>query len=292
MDAAPYFGVIDIGNSGIKTSLAETKTKKLIGEVRSIHWLLPADQKKKPPSEFNHGGSIWASIDDLNALTQMIEEMKFVHDNPDQNMLWLVSSVQPQAIETFKSCLSKRFSTDDYRIVNHLDIPLKCNVDSPESVGIDRLLAAWGAWNFSEKKGPLIVIQAGTAVTVDWVNEQGVYCGGAILPGLSLTLKYLALGTAHLPWLAPPKDPRDLALPGRNTREAILAGVTASFIGGIELLQRRYREQYLGNPNEIETIVSGGDGLTLSRSISSPFKIIDHLVLNAIASLDVQAEPT
>jgi type III pantothenate kinase len=161
-------------------------------------------------------------------------------------------------------------------------------VDAPESVGIDRLLAAWGAWQTSDQNHPLIVIQAGTAVTVDWVDEHGAYCGGAIMPGLSLTLKYLALGTAHLPWLAPPKDPALLAIPGKNTRDAILAGVTASFIGGIEQLQRRYRQQYAGNQNSIETIISGGDGFSLSQSIVPPFRVIDHLVLNALARLRLE----
>ncbi len=284
MNAAPFFGVVDIGNSGIKASLVETATNRLVGGIKSIHWRLPADQNKSPPAEFSGAGSIWASMDDVEAMIRMIEAMKKTLVDHEQKILWRISSVQPHALETLVHCFSKRFLGDSSRTISHWDIPLKCNVDSPENVGIDRLLAAWGAWLANDKKGPLIVIQAGTAVTVDWVNVLGEYCGGAILPGLSLTLKYLALGTAHLPWLAPPKDPRDLALPGRNTCEAILAGVTASFIGGIELLQRRYREQYSGNADEIQTIVSGGDGLTLSRSISPPFKIVDHLVLYALAS--------
>ncbi len=286
MNAAPYFGVIDIGNSGIKASLADSASKQLVGPVRSIYWLLPNEQKKSPPAEFQNATSSWASIDDIDAISQTIIELKNGIPDLKQGLLWRVSSVQPQALASLATSLESQLTGESLQAVASGDVPMKYKIDAPESVGIDRLLAAWGAWQSSRKKNPLIVIQAGTAVTVDWVDQDGAFCGGAIMPGLSLTLKYLALGTAHLPWLAPPRDPRDVAIPGRNTREAILAGVTASFIGGIEQLQRRYRSQYSGDPNEIETVVSGGDGLTLSQAIAAPYRVVNHLVLNALAQLD------
>ena len=286
MNAGPYFGVIDIGNSGIKASLADAATKRLFGEVRSIHWRFPNDQQKSPPAEFQTRESSWASIDDFNAIGHMLDGFTSSLPFQKQSLQWQVSCVQPQALATLVQSFHSRSIVDTYRVIDFRDIPMEYQIDAPESVGIDRLLAARGAWQSSSKNRPLIVIQAGTAVTVDWVNEQGAYCGGAIMPGLSLTLKYLALGTAHLPWLAPPKDPNHVPLPGKNTPEAILAGVTASFIGGIEQLQRRYRKQYAGDPDDIETIVSGGDGLALSRAIAPPFKVVDHLVLNALAQID------
>jgi len=285
MNAAPYFGVIDIGNSGIKASLAETATRRLTGSVRSIHWRMLNDHHKSPPVEFQTSDSSWASIEDSNAIGQMLDFLISSKPFREAPCFWQVSSVQPTALATLTKSLSTRSSKNNHRVIGFRDIPMNLDIEAPESVGIDRLLAAWGAWQSSSKKKPLMVIQAGTAVTVDWVNEQGTYCGGAIMPGMSLTLKYLALGTAHLPWLAPPKDPNLLSIPGKNTREAILAGVTASFVGGIEQLQRRYRQQHSGDPNSIETVVSGGDGLSLSQAITPPFKIIDHLVLNALAGL-------
>ena len=285
MNVAPYFGVIDIGNSGIKASMAETSSRNLSGAVRSVHYLMGEEQNKPHPKEFDRIGSTWTSIDNLDSISQMIEELRSQFLNSNPGILWKISSVQPHALATLERALAKNFPIDTCHIISHLDIPLTCSLEQPENVGIDRLLAAWSAWHSSDKKNPLIVIQAGTAVTVDWLDENGEYCGGAIMPGLSLTLKYLALGTVYLPWLAPPRDPRNIILPGRNTKEAILAGVTAGFVGGIELLQRRYRQQYAGDPSTIETVVSGGDGLALSQAISPPFTIIDHLVLKALARL-------
>jgi type III pantothenate kinase len=288
MNAAPYFGVIDIGNSGIKASLVDAQSLQLTGPVKSIHWRMPNDLHKTPPVEFQSGDASWATIDDCDAIGKLLDELALRELGHVRRCVWVVSSVQPTAFATLKRALSMRSSECQCRLVGFRDIPMVLEVDSPESVGIDRLLAAWGAWQASDQQRPLIVIQAGTAVTVDWVDEQGTYGGGAIMPGLSLTLKYLALGTAHLPWLAPPKDPTLASLPGKNTRDAILAGVSASFIGGIEQLQRKYRQQYLGDPNSIETIISGGDGMALSQSIVPPFKAIDHLVLNALARLRLE----
>ena len=239
MTVASYFGVVDIGNSGIRASLAEATSSRLHGPIRSIHWRLSSDHPKSPPAEFHTRDSSWASIDDDKAIGKILDELTSGLNDHHHPVSWQVSSVQPQALSTFEKSLASRSIECTMRVIGHLDIPMQLKVDAPESVGIDRLLAAWGAWQSSSKKKPLIVIQAGTAVTVDWVDEGGAYCGGAIMPGLSLTLKYLALGTAHLPWLAPPKDPSNVLLPGKNTREAILPGVTASVIGGIEQLQRR-----------------------------------------------------
>ncbi len=288
MNAAPYFGVIDIGNSGIKASLVEAKSLRLTGPVKSIHWRTQNGLHKSPPVEFLTSESSWAAIDDSEAVGALLDDLVSQHLGPKHSCFWLVSSVQPTAFATLSHVFSTRSSIGKHRLVGFRDVPMTFHVDEPERVGIDRMLAAWGAWQASDKGNPLIVIQAGTAVTVDWVDEQGAYCGGAIMPGLSLTLKYLALGTAHLPWLAPPKDPTLFVIPGKNTRDAILAGVSASFIGGIEQLQRKYRHQYSGDPSSIETILSGGDGMTLSQSIAPPFKVIDHLVLCALAKLSLE----
>ncbi|MDZ4851565.1 MAG: type III pantothenate kinase [Pirellulaceae bacterium] len=285
MDAAPYFGVVDIGNSGLKAALVDANSKQLVSAVESLHWVFPEANGKLPPKEFQSSGAMWAAIEDQTAYAGLIAQLKNQLPNSQLAIVWKVSCVQPRALATFTNCLTDQWSIDQVQNISHSDIPMKLDVDAPDGVGIDRLLAAWWAWQSNHRRGPLIVLQAGSAVTVDWVNEQGVYCGGAIMPGLSLTLKYLAFGTAYLPWLAPPSDPRSIALPGKNTTDAILAGVTASFMGGIELLLRRYTDQYPGDSNDIQTIVSGGDGQTLARAIITPFKLVDHLVLNALAQL-------
>jgi len=235
----------------------------------------------------------WVVPQDVDAFRKLLNrlriEAKVAAEVP---VAWRVSSVQPAAYASFRKCLEDNFPGDTIHSIERSQIPMPMDVDAPDRVGIDRLLAAWGAWKHysqrmqsqSRELTPLIVIQAGTAVTVDWINEQGTFCGGAIMPGLTMSLKYMALGTAHLPWLAPPDRPSELPIPGRNTQAAILAGASAGFLGGISYLVSKYRSQWLRG--EVPVIVSGGDKLSLAESLTQPFQVMDHLVLAALGCLE------
>jgi type III pantothenate kinase len=315
MNAASLVGVIDIGNSGLKMAIARVFSKGSESEARRNHgdtflssketspfieplhdylsterlyWRHRSDQSKSPPKEWTESGSRWSELDDLESISEVLQKCRAeAYGQPI--VRWLVSSVQPQALDSIKRCFSELHPFDELRIVSHKDIPIQCQVDHPEQLGIDRLLAAWGAWRSLAQPSPLIVIQAGTAITVDWIDRGGVYHGGAIMPGISLTLKYLALGTAHLPWLAPPVDPTRVVIPGRNTSDAIMAGVNAGFVGGIELLISRYTQQYPGNPADIKIILSGGDGNAISKALKTPIQVIDNLVLRSLVRLRLEA---
>ncbi len=293
MNSASLLGVIDIGNSGLKMAMCRVYAK---GEQPStsnshcdpsrskvsksslveppfdflsterLYWRYPNDQSKTPPKEWTDKGSRWAELDDLDSIANVVQQCR-AEAFGQPIVRWLVSSVQPLALASIKRCFSELYPFDELHVVSHKDIPIHCRVDYPEQVGIDRLIAAWGAWRSLAEPSPLIVIQAGTAITVDWIDRDGDYHGGAIMPGISLTLKYLALGTAHLPWLAPPLDPTRVAIPGRNTSDAIMAGVNAGFVGGIQLLIEKYIQQYPGNPADVQIVLSGGDGNAISKAL-------------------------
>ncbi len=297
-------GLVDIGNSNLKAAIVPDKdavrtldrdylaNPSLLGSVRSIHWLPTGDTSKPPPQEWMSAPESWVVPNDVDAFHKLLKSLRNESQvDRDEAIAWKVSSVQPAAYESFQECLRKHFPSDSLHPIERSQIPMPLDVDAPDRVGIDRLLAAWGAWKhyseqtraLADKQTPLIVIQAGTAVTVDWINEQGTFCGGAIMPGLTMSLKYMALGTAHLPWLAPPQRPSELPLPGRNTQAAILSGASAGFLGGISYLVAKYRSQW---PREqVPVIVSGGDKLSLAESLIQPYQVMDHLVLTSLACL-------
>lgn len=297
-------GLVDVGNSNLKSAIVPAQdglslanndylaNPRLLGSVRSIHWLPSGETSKPPPPEWMSAPESWVVPQDVDAFRRLLESLRSDSQvDPHAPISWKVSSVQPAAYESFQECLRKHFPSDSLHPIERSQIPMPLDVEAPDRVGIDRLLAAWGAWKrYSEQnqsvagqKTPLIVIQAGTAVTVDWINELGVFCGGAIMPGLTMSLKYMALGTAHLPWLAPPDRPSELPIPGRNTQAAILAGASAGFLGGINYLVSKYRSQW---PREqVPVIVSGGDKLSLAETLTEPFQVMDHLVLASLACL-------
>lgn len=135
-------------------------------------------------------------------------------------------------------------------------IPISTALVRPDQTGPDRLLAAWAA--ASLHGAPVIVVDLGTATTVDAVDSDGFFLGGAILPGLGLAAQALSEGTARLPRV-------DLALPsdaiGSDTGHALQSGIVIGHIGAVrELAARMHQRMAAGSTPSSPTriIVSGG----------------------------------
>lgn len=135
-------------------------------------------------------------------------------------------------------------------------IPISTALVRPDQTGPDRLLAAWAAASIHGT--PVIVVDLGTATTIDAVDADGFFLGGAILPGLGLASGALAEGTARLPRV-------ELALPreaiGVDTLGAIRSGVVIGHIGAVrELATRMHQRTSPGGAAAQATtvIVTGG----------------------------------
>jgi type III pantothenate kinase len=119
-------------------------------------------------------------------------------------------------------------------------IPVSTDVDFPERVGLDRLLNTVAVNAIRPADRAAIVIDSGTATTVDYVSAAGTFCGGAILPGMELSAKALHQYTALLPLLPVQELGRDEPIaPGRNTRDAIRNGLFWGQVGAIRELIRQ-----------------------------------------------------
>jgi type III pantothenate kinase len=139
----------------------------------------------------------------------------------------------------------------------HRTIPLPVRVAEPELVGADRLLGAWTARALVG--APCIVVDVGTATTIDVVDASGAFVGGAILPGPALGMHALARGTALLP-------PVPLELPGR----AIGRDTVAAIASGVMLGQREaiagligLMAVELGSDRRPSVVLTGGDARVL-----------------------------
>jgi type III pantothenate kinase len=146
---------------------------------------------------------------------------------------WTLAGSNPDALHVFGDWLRQRGQA--VRVIDSFrQLPIVVRVDRPESVGIDRLLNGVAVL---KRKIPAIVIDAGSAVTVDLVDADGVFCGGAIFPGLLLMAKALNDYTARLP-LIDHIFTTDLPLPATNTVAAIEAGIGNAVAGGIDRIVR------------------------------------------------------
>ena len=155
-----------------------------------------------------------------------------------------------------------------YRLGRDLSIPIQHALDDASTVGHDRLLCAIGA--FEKARQACVVVDAGTAITVDFVDGEGVFQGGAIAPGLSMMLRSMTAGTSALPDIAFEPVPLDRPF-GKRTIEAMRLGAQASAVGAVHHLLGRYAEAFGAYPVVIAT---GGDAPTLFEGD----EIVEHIV--------------
>jgi type III pantothenate kinase len=139
-------------------------------------------------------------------------------------------------------------------IADHASIPIDARLPNPERVGPDRLLNAYAAQR--AYGAPVIVVDLGTATTVDVVNAQGAFLGGAIAPGIELSFRALAREAALLPHVS--ADIPAAAI-GTDTPEAIRSGVVLGHVGAVrELVARIARELGPARGRQPRVVVTGG----------------------------------
>ncbi len=146
--------------------------------------------------------------------------------------------------------------------------------ERPEQLGPDRWAALVAARAIHA--GPCLVVNSGTATTVDMLTGEGVFLGGAILPGAELMRFVLHEHTGRLP--IKDGDYRDTP---RNTADAIETGCRHAQAGAVERLYRVFRDLEL-NPL---CIVSGGAGQLLVDQLSMPRRYVENLVLDGLAHI-------
>ena len=131
-----------------------------------------------------------------------------------------------------------------------VDPGIKILLDRPEEIGADRLINAVAG--VAAYKPPLLILDFGTATTFDVVDAEGNYAGGVIAPGINLSLRALHMAAAKLPRVAIAPSQRVI---GKNTHEAIQAGIYWGYVGLIEGLITRIQNE-LGQPMTV--IATGG----------------------------------
>jgi type III pantothenate kinase len=185
-----------------------------------------------------------------------------------------VASVVPQSEELLSDLLRRQLGLVPRYLGRDLPVPLVIEVEEPGSVGPDRLAAALAA---QRTFGAAVVVDFGTAITVDAVTASGCYQGGAILPGPELCLRGLAAGTAgvRLSGLA-----EAVAPPGRSTRAAVDAGLSHGLAGAVDRLVEATRES-LGH--EAALVATGGGAGFFKPLCRSRFRLRPHLVLEGLA---------
>ncbi|MEE9403730.1 MAG: type III pantothenate kinase [Algisphaera sp.] len=195
-----------------------------------------------------------------------------LRDRPDAQVL--LSSVNPTVASPIEEMLAGHLGRAVRRVERDLVIPVGRQLDREAMVGEDRLLNAAAA--FDVLKQACVVVDAGTAITVDFVDGAGTFHGGAIAPGAQLMLDALNQRTAQLPDV---DFERPSEIIGHNTTEAMRAGVFFALRGLVQQLVEQIAEK---NGQYPMVIATGGNGNLLFRDFELVDRVVPDLTLRGI----------
>lgn len=197
---------------------------------------------------------------------------KIIHDYSGKVKNIMLSSVRPIP----DSILSKPMSRGCKLIVlsSKTEMPFKIFYKTPKTIGADRLaLVAGAVFGFSNK--PVLIIDAGTCITFDFVDSKTKYLGGSISPGLQMRLNALSNQTSALP-LVKLSEPQDLI--GHSTEESILSGAINGAIKEVDGTIDAYKKRY---PNTI-VVITGGDASFFDKKLKNSIFADEDILLKGM----------
>lgn len=219
-------------------------------------------------SVFNYGEMI-ISVPVEEFLPNHVDVLKNEHPSLDKVILSSVKKYSPE----LKKKLSESFE-QFIELDAKTPLPIENCYNSRETLGKDRIAAAVGAFDIYPNQNVLI-IDAGTAITYDFVNDKNQYLGGNISPGLNMRFKALHQNTAALPLVEPEDFTR---LFGKTTREAILAGVQHGVLFEVEKTIETFKEFY----KNLNVIITGGDANFFDKKLKSSFFVHFNLIATGL----------
>jgi type III pantothenate kinase len=185
------------------------------------------------------------------------------------------ASVNPAIMEPLEHAVEEVTGKKVEWVGRSIDLPIKVLTDQPGETGVDRILGVAAAYEQLGKA--CVVVDAGTAISVNFCNDQGEFLGGAIAPGVSMMLDALHERTARLPSVEF-KAPEGLF--GKNTEEAIRQGVYYAARGLVKEVVENYATHLSNWP---ELIATGGDAAKLFEGWELVHAISPDLTLYGIA---------
>jgi type III pantothenate kinase len=198
---------------------------------------------------------------------------KHTFDNIDVFEEFLKDKIYDNAIVSTVSSSSPRLPVKGKQIQlsSTLGLPVTVSYETPLTLGVDRIAAACGAFQFFPGSDCL-VIDMGTCITYDFLSAKGVYEGGAIAPGVKMRFAAMNHFTARLPLVEPIAD---APLTGKSTAASMQSGVINGVLEEIKGFIARYKSRYPG----LKTVACGGDLVFFENSIKPSIFAAPDLVL-------------
>ncbi len=215
----------DIGNTSIHVGLFE-------GEVLHATWRIGVEREKLP----DEYGVLLLSL--LHSRGFTIEDIADC----------IIGCDVPPLIPSFEE-VSRTYLGVEPMVVGHgLRTGIRILYDNPKQLGADRIIDAVAA--VKKYGAPVIVVDFGTATVFDAVNEHGDYLGGAIAPGIEIASEALFARAAMLYRVQLERPPSAI---GKNTINAMQSGILFGYVGLVEGMVQRFKDELDGEPTVIAT---------------------------------------
>jgi len=250
------FLLVDIGNSHTVTGMYENN--ELI-----CQWRLNSNAK--------------STADELAIRYQTLFAMAGIKNEKIKGIV--IASVVPILQSAWVTCCKKHFSShlehDLFVVkVDKIKDLISVLLDNPIEVGADRLVNGIAAWNLNKCKQ--IVIDFGTAITFDCLTEKCEYLGGAILPGIAISLEALANKTAKLPQIDISDPPPSVI--GKSTVQAMKSGILYGYGGMIDGLVQGIRNEMATAPEEEFKVVATGGMANLIAPYATSIDLVEPML--------------
>ena len=188
----------------------------------------------------------------------------------------VISSVVPNINPALVEASRRYLKCEPVMVGPGVKTSVRIRYDNPKDVGADRIANALAA--YSKYGGPVVVIDFGTAVTYDAINSEGDYLGGAIAPGVEISLNALVSHTAMLRRVEPVAPDSVI---GRNTVSSIQSGLVWGFVAQVEGMVGRMVAELGG---KAKVVATGGQaalvaGLTRVIDVTDPLLTVEGLRL-------------
>ena len=190
----------------------------------------------------------------------------------------VIVSVVPDLLALMKKNLKRIAPSVPVLVVGEdIEVPMKNRYKNPKEVGQDRLVTSFAASNGC--KSPVIAVDFGTALTMDFVNSKGEYEGGLIFPGLRLAMGTLTEETALLPKV---RLKTAKGFIGRDTRASMNNGILFGYAAMCDGLIRKFREKY---GKGVKVVATGGDAELVAKHSCCLKTIYPDLIFEGLQSL-------
>jgi type III pantothenate kinase len=229
---------VDVGNTNTKFGLFRTG-----GETPSALWRVSSSRER--------------TMDEWQALLTALLATASVSLGDVSAVA--IASVVPPVTRSLERLFRDRLGVDPTVLTSDQDLGIRVATEVPAETGVDRVLNGLAA--FHAFGGPLVVVDGGTATKFDAVSADGTFLGGAIGPGLTLTLDTLSGRAARLYTVELVAPPRAI---GTNTVAAIQSGVVLGYLAMCEGMIRRVRDELGDDPTVVAT---GGSGALIAEHL-------------------------